>query len=456
MFKLKDIIKATNANVTGAASGIDIKSISTDSRTLRRGALFVALKGKKFNSLDFIKDAVRKGASSVMVDKSQICLQQIGVPVLAVNDTEQALGLIAALYRKRFNIPIIAVVGSNGKTTTKNMLGHALSNRFNVLKTEENLNNKIGVAKTLLRLRKGHEIGIIESGTNSPGEIEYAGRIIKPDIVVTTNIGRSHLQGLSTKAGVLKEKIAMVECLEKRGVWIRNCDDKFLMKRNYKNIEIVDFGIANKAAKYRAEDIRHKGQGMEFRVGKDIFYIPLLGTHNVYNSLAAIAAASLFTDTDTIRKALFSFKAVSMRMQVQDCGRFKIINDAYNANPDSFRCAVSALREFKTAGKRIFVAADMLELGNQSERLHFLAGKFLARSRAADILAAFGQYAPALTRGAVSAGMKKTNVKAFKDKKDIIGFLKKTIKDGDTMLVKGSRGMKMEEIINCFITCSTR
>jgi UDP-N-acetylmuramoyl-tripeptide--D-alanyl-D-alanine ligase len=451
MFALKDIIKATGAKARGNDFQFDVKSISTDSRCTKKDGLFIALNGKNFMGADFIEDAVNKGAIAVMLDKTKKFPKNLSVPYLIVDDTQVALGVIAGMYRKRFRAPFIAVVGSNGKTTTKDMLAHILGENFNVLKTDENYNNKIGVAKTLLGF-KGHDMAIIESGTNMPGDIEYAAKIIRPDIVVTTNIGLSHLQGLKNTEGVLKEKIAMVECLEKSGVWIRNCDDNALMKKEYENIKTVDFGIKNKEASFRAEAIRSNDKGTRFCIEKKDFFVPVLGMHNVYNSLAAIAASSLFMDLNSIKKRLKSFKGTAMRMQVQDCNGFKIINDAYNANPDSFKCAVETLKEFKSAGKRIFVCADMLELGEEAENFHYLSGQFLAESNAADILVVFGKHAAAIARGALEAGMNKNSIKEFHDKKHISDFLKNTITDGDTVLVKGSRAMKMEETINCFTT----
>jgi UDP-N-acetylmuramoyl-tripeptide--D-alanyl-D-alanine ligase len=452
MFALKDIIKATNAKARGNDFQFDVKSISTDSRCMQKGGLFIALNGKNFTGADFIKDAVKKGATAVMLDKTKKFPKNLSVPALIVDDAQTALAAIAGMYRKRFRVPFIAVVGSNGKTTTKDMLAHIMGENFNVLKTDENCNNKIGVAKTLLRF-KGHDIAIIESGTSLPGEIKFSGKIIKPNIVITTNIGASHLQGLKNIEGVLKEKIAMVECLEKSGVWIRNCDDNALLKKEYQNIKTIDFGIKNKEASFRAESIKFTDKGTGFCIGKKDFFVPLLGMHNVYNSLAAIAASSLFMDLNCIKKRLASFKGASMRMQVHDCNGFRIINDAYNANPDSFKCAVETLKEFKSAGKRIFVCADMLELGREAENFHYLSGQFLAKSNAADILIVFGKHATAIARGALEAGMNKDCIKEFYDKKHISDFLKNTITDGDIVLVKGSRAMKMEETINCFTTC---
>jgi UDP-N-acetylmuramoyl-tripeptide--D-alanyl-D-alanine ligase len=453
MLELDDIIKTTNARVQGHRPGIRVKSISTDSRDIKKGSLFIALKGAHFDGKNFIGQAVDKGAAAIMINASNRGMKKEKIPLLYVQDTKQALSVVAQLHRERFDIPFITVVGSNGKTTTKDILSHILATCFDVLKTHANNNNGIGVAKTLLDLNK-QDVAVIECGTNSLGEIEHAAKTIKPDMAITTNIGLSHLAGLKTRSGIFKEKIAMVKNLKKKGIWIRNCDDKALFRKNYSGIKIVDFGIDNKAAHYRAVSIRHTGQGMEFRIKGKSFFLPLIGIHNIYNGLAAIAAASFFMSLDDIRKALLSFKAVPMRLQVQDCGTFLVIDDTYNANPDSFKCAVKALKDLYCQGRKIFVAADMFELGDQARELHYQSGLFLAKAGAADTLVVFGRYAKSLAYGALTGGMRKADINTCTDKKDIVRFLKRIIDKGDIVLVKGSRNMKMEDIIHCFTTYS--
>ena len=444
--KLKDIIKAVNAKVTGLNNDFNIDSISTDSRTIKKGELFIALNGKHFCGGDFISDAVKKGALAVVAEDSIRARKCIKVPLLVVENAEDALSLIAKAHRDTFHIPFICVVGSNGKTTTKDLLGHILKVKFKVLKTDGNYNNQIGIAKTLLRL-KDHDIAVIEAGTNSLGEIARSSRIIRPDIVITTNIGMSHLAGLKTVSGVLKEKIAMVESLPKGGVWIKNLDDKVLAPRNYKGIKTLGFAIENPSAQYRAESITYTDAGIKFFLGKKDFFIPLLGRHNIYNSLAAIAASSIFMEQELIQESLSSFSATPKRMQIYRCNNFKIINDTYNSNPDSLKSAISALKELGECGRNFFVCADMLELGKKSSALHSACGRFIARSGAVDRLILFGRYACDTGKGALNGGMKKNNIIEFKDKNKIVSFLKKQIAENDTVLVKGSRSMKMEEVV---------
>jgi UDP-N-acetylmuramoyl-tripeptide--D-alanyl-D-alanine ligase len=444
--KLTEIAKIIDADMKGNNCDIDIKSISTDSRTIKKGELFIALKGNSFCGSDFISNAVKKGASAIITDDISGPGKCVDVPLLFVKKSVDALSMIAKAHRDTFDIPFICIVGSNGKTTTKELLSHILASKFRVLKTEENYNNQIGVAKTLLRLKK-HDIAVIETGTNSPGEIAYNGKIINPDIVITLNIGRSHLAGLKTIQGVFREKIAMVKSLKKGGTWIRNCDDKALLKYNRKGIKTIDFAIKNKKTCYRAEDITCVNKGMEFTLkGKKVF-LPLLGAHNVYNCLAAIAAAAIFLNHDTIIKTLASFRPAPMRMQVSSCNNFIIINDAYNANPDSLESAVYTLKELHSLGRKMLVCADMLELGKRSGVIHQACGRFIAQSGAIDKLILFGQQAAYTCKGALEAGMKKRNIIKLKDKNDIVCFLKKHVSENDIVLVKGSRSMKMEEVV---------
>ena len=445
--KLTKIAAIANAKISGLEKDIDIKSISTDSRTVKKGELFIAIKGQSFNGGNFISDAVKKGALAVMVDDHSSESQSIDVPLLAVESAKHALILIAKAHRDKFRIPFICIVGSNGKTTTKDLLSHMLQAEFKVLKTEENHNNQIGVAKTLLRL-KDQDIAVIEAGTNSPGEIAYHSRIISPDIVITTNIGMSHLQGLKNRTGVFREKIAMVESLPKAGVWIKNLDDKMLSPVSYEGIKEIGFAIKNKDAEYRAEHISYKSDSTAFMLRGKKFYSPLLGTHNVYNALGAIAAAGLFMDQRLIQKSLSCFSPTPGRMEVFKCNGFKIINDTYNSNPASLKSAVSALKNIKGKGRKFFVCADMLELGKRSAAIHHSCGRFIAKSGTIDKLVLFGRHAGYTCKGALKGGMKKKDIIEFKDKSGIADFLKEQASEKDVVLVKGSRSMKMEEVVH--------
>ncbi|MFA5068548.1 MAG: UDP-N-acetylmuramoyl-tripeptide--D-alanyl-D-alanine ligase [Candidatus Omnitrophota bacterium] len=445
--KLSGIIKTINARLLGSGRDYIVSSFSTDSRTINPGEIFVALNGKNFQGRDFISDAVKKGAAAVITDSFPARYMPEDIPVLLVEKAEDALALIAKKHRQAVDIPLICVVGSNGKTTTKDLLSHILGMRYKVLKTEANYNNLIGVSKTLLNL-KDHDIAVVEAGTNSPGEISLSGGIIKPDIVITTNIGMSHLKGLKTLSGVLEEKIAMVEALPKSGVWVKNLDDKMLRMVKYKGIKEIGFAIKSKEAGFRAENIRLRSNGTGFCLSGEDFFLPLIGVHNVYNGMAAIAVSSLFMGRDLIREAMLSFRASPGRMQVIVCRGFRLINDTYNANPTSLMCAVSALNSHGRQGRNYIVCADMLELGSKADKLHYACGKFIAKSKTADTLILFGRHISNMAKGAFDGGMKRSDIKIFKDKGEITVFLKGRIAKGDSVLIKGSRSMRMEEIVD--------
>ncbi len=451
MFTIKDIIRITSAENIYCDTSVKIDAISTDSRSIKKNELFLALKGEKSDGAKFIGEAVKRGAFAAVTEKQDEVSAQI--PVIRVENTLKALSDLAKAHRKKFHIPVIGVVGSNGKTATKDMLAFILGKKLTVLKTQDNLNNKIGVASTLLRLRN-EQIAVIEVGTSFIGEIEYNSAVLAPTVVITTNIGLAHLKGLRNREGVLREKMAMVKSLDKRGVWIRNCDDEMLLKENYEDIRIIDFGIKNKRADFKAENITQTAEGMEFFLNGKLIKLPLLGVHNVYNALAAITAASLFMDISKAGNVFAGFEGTSMRMEAVNCDGFTIINDTYNSNPISFECAVTSLKEYKSKGKKIICCADMHELGENSEKFHYDCGSFLAQAKAADFLIIFGDKALFIGKGAIDNGMDKNHIKVFTEKKDIQPFLRQILTKGDTVLIKGSRSMKMEEVVDCFTTYS--
>jgi UDP-N-acetylmuramoyl-tripeptide--D-alanyl-D-alanine ligase len=444
--KLTDIIKATRAEVFFFHSDIDVNSVSTDTRTIKNGDIFLALKGKNFSGSNFVCEAIKKGACAVITGNDKGSLINQGVPILIVSDTENALSLIAGMHRSRFAIPVIAVTGTNGKTTTKDVLSHILSKKFKVLKTHRNYNNNIGVAKTLLGLA-GHEIAVIEAGINSQGEMAGHAAVIKPDIVITTNIGSSHLSGLHSLSGILEEKMNMVKSLDSRGVWIKNIDNEPLRSAAYNGIKTMTFGIENDKAEFNAGGITYGENGMRFLLNGKFFSTPLIGRHNIYNCLACIAASSMFMGLDTISSALLSFSPAEMRMKLCDCGEFTILDDTYNSNPDSLKSAVTALGGFRPNRRKLFVCADMLELGGHSEKLHYECGKFIAQSGFVDMLILYGENVKSLAKGAADWGMDKNCIVRFDSKNETADFLRSCIRRHDCVLLKGSRSMRLESVI---------
>jgi UDP-N-acetylmuramoyl-tripeptide--D-alanyl-D-alanine ligase len=452
-FTLKEIAKIVSSEPFSFKEDRQIEGISTDTRKINKGELFIALNGNNFRGADFVYEAAKKGAAGVVIGRKEKV--ETGLPIIKVDDTTKALGDIARAYRELFDIPVIAVTGSNGKTTTKDMIAHILASHYKILKTEATENNQIGVPLTLLKL-KDQQIAVFEIGTNSPGEIAYHCSILRPTVALITNIGPSHLKGLKDIPSVLKEKFALVESLGGNGIWIKNLDDPMLTRLNYRNTKIIDYSIKNEKASFYASNIKFMKDEIGFIVNSRYkFNLRMLGVHNVYNALAAIAVSSLYVDMEDMREALFTFKGPRMRMEVLNLDGFTIINDSYNSNPISFKSAVSVLSRYPAAGRKILVVADMLELGEDAEELHYECGKFLADNNI-DILVTYGGLSETIAKAARDSGMDKERIAIFKEKNPLIDFLQHLIKKEDVILIKGSRRMGMEEVADCFTTCSIR
>ncbi|MFC1807193.1 UDP-N-acetylmuramoyl-tripeptide--D-alanyl-D-alanine ligase [Candidatus Omnitrophota bacterium] len=465
MFTLHEITKIVCGGCDIADSSKILSGVSTDSRTIKEGELFIALKGDSFDGSKFVMEAHNKGAIAAIVEGDDSF--DSNLPILRVEDSRRALGSIAKAHREKFDIPIIAITGSNGKTTVKDLIAHILSIKFNVLKTANNENNQIGVPRTLLMLNKDHDVAVIEIGASEPGEVRYNADIAKPDIALITNVGPSHLDGLKDIRGVLEEKISLVESIDRDCAWIKNYDDELLSEKNYDSLRVIRYGIANNDVDLKASDIRYDNGGTEFklRVTKKTeersqiyetynIQTSLLGIGNVYNLLSAIAASSLFMDVGDIVETIRNFKPPKMRMEVMDVDGFMIINDAYNSNPLSLRYALDFFRDLSCRGNKIFVCGDMLELGQGSESLHYDLGKMVSEC-GIDYLITHGERSLIFGRGALDAGMREDRVKSFMHKNKLKTFLSSIAKREDAILIKGSRSMKMEEVIDCFITYST-
>lgn len=452
MFTLEEITKATEGELINADGRIIIKGISTDSRAISAGELFIALKGKRFDGHRFLEDAFRKGAQGAVVSKDTISVDK--KLLIRVKNTKRAFGDIASAYRCKLSIPIVGITGSNGKTTTKDMVAHILSKRYKVLKTPDTENNQVGVPATLLSI-KDESYAVIEMGTNIPGEINYLAQIVRPYIGLITNIGPSHLEGLKNLENILYEKSKLFNHLEAGGYAIINRDDPLLLSLKI-NSKKLTFGITNKKCDYYADRITNQKTSMQFVLNKRYkFTLPAFGMHNVYNALAAISVCSaLGLDIEVCQEAFMDFTLTKMRFNIYRHGDINIINDAYNSNPQSMKAAVDALVALETNGRKIVAVADMLELGKDKNRLHYEAGGIIAKS-SIDILITVGNLSTNMAEGAKENGMDSDKVRSFPNCQDAAEFLLGISKTGDTILVKGSRAMRMEEFIRCFITSYT-
>ena len=431
-----------------------IAGVSIDSRTIKAGELFIAIRGDQFDGHNFISKAIEMGAVGIIVERrwaeaNVTMMVSIHIPRLTVENTILALGHLARLYRRKYAIPFIAVGGSNGKTTTKEMLKSVLSQKYNVLCSEGNLNNHIGVPQTLFRLKKKHEIAVIEIGTNHPGEIEYLCTILEPTHGMITNIGCEHLEFFGSIEGVAKAEGELFHWLAKHnGTSFVNMDDKHLVHLSKKSKKTVRYGFSSRSASIKGavKSFNANAQSL-LRVkprAKKSFDITVgaPGEHNAQNALAATAVGlALKVPYVNIQKALSSFHSADKRMQIQQTAKITILNDTYNANPDSTCAALATLHAMVSKGKKIAVLSDMLELGNRAEELHQQIGKALAQY-GVDILFTVGT----LSKYTYDAAFVETKAH-FENKNVLIEYLLHTLDEGDIVLVKGSREMKMEEVV---------
>lgn len=451
-----DIAKATGGKVVCGKAEAAASGVSTDSRTIAAGMVFFALRGPNFDGREFVRDAALKGAAGAVTDGVPADVSGLpdGFVVIAVKDERDALGDLAAYRRRSFSGPVVAVSGSSGKTTTKEMIAAILGRTRPVLKTEGNKNNLIGLPLTLMRLDNTYEAAVVELGISEEWEMPRLARICSPDAAVITNIGRGHFETFGSLEAVARAKTALFDSLGPEGFRIVNLDDPWL--RGWAQgigprSRVVTFGRA-KEADVRvmrcsaAEDMSFieavfdvRGEAVEVRLSA-------AGVFNAMNGAAAIAAALPFgVSMDDMAKGLASFVPVSGRMEVLRAGAVVILNDTYNANPESMAVALDTLSSF--TGRKVAVLGDMLELGGASDAAHEEAGRLAAKA-GVDILVAVGRWSKALSDGALEAGLKPGAVFSFQDKLEAQAGVPGLLRHGDTVLVKGSRAVGLEFIVD--------
>jgi UDP-N-acetylmuramoyl-tripeptide--D-alanyl-D-alanine ligase len=450
-----EILKATGGVPLRGGVGWSCRGISTDTRTLTAGNLFIALAGENFDGHDCLAQAAERGAAGFLIRTDaagKLATAPEELPAIGVPDTLRALGDIACDWRRRFPVPVIAITGSSGKTTTKEMVAAIAARTRNLLRTEGNLNNQIGLPLTLLRLHGRHELAIVEMGTNSPGEIATLAAIAGPDIGLITNIGPAHLEGLGSLTAIQEEKGSLFEMMAGRGTAIINHDDPAigLLAKRWRG-KRISFGLGPGAG-VTARGIEPAGpEGVRFQLVIDGIGIPVfltaLGEHNVMNALAAAAAAwSLGFDRQEIAAGLAAFRPVPGRTEIRRLGNgaFMII-DAYNANPDSVREAIKTLQGLRGNGDAVVILGDMLELGEQSEALHGEIGELLADAGIREIFLK-GSLTEALATGAMRQGFPAKRITFFEAPEEVVSSLQSRLKKDDWILIKGSRKMKMEKV----------
>jgi len=444
--------------ILGKMARLEIKGVSIDSRTIREAELFVAIKGDRFDGHDFVPEVIQRGAWGAMVERTALDdkFSVLGglKNILPVEDTLTALQEMAYNHRRQFTVPVVGITGSNGKTTTKEMLAGILQQQGPVLKNEGNLNNHIGVPLTLLRLNAGHKAAVVEMGMSAVGEINALARFVGPDIGVITNIGPAHLEFLKSMDLVAQAKGELFNHLKSDGTAILNADDQYFdtLKKKFGG-RVLSFGI-DKESDVRATDIRQEKTFTDFAIRSDGSSMKVrlraVGKHNVYNALAAAAAAlAMGMSLDAVKYGLDDFVPTAMRSEIRQIQGRTVLADCYNANPASMEAALSTLVSLKSGKKAIAVLGDMLELGTIALDAHRAIGATAARL-GIDLVITVGPLAKHIGEGAIDAGMPKDRVLEAGSQAEAAVLLKQLSRPGDAVLIKGSRGMKMEKILEAF------
>ncbi len=449
MFSVKDILTATGGVLSSGSMSSRFRGVSIDTRTLAEAELFVAIEGKKFDGHDFVLEAVKRGAKGIVYSNvAKVSSFQKGVTYIKVAETTAAFGAIARFHRRKFDIPIISVTGSSGKTTTKEMIAWVLSAKFNVLKNIGTQNNLIGVPLTLLNIRSQHDICVIEMGTNRVGEIKQLSQIAEPNVGVITNIGPAHLEFLEDLKGVYKEKVELVKHLKNPGIAILNKSDIILGKLSrIRSKPIFFFGINNECD-FKATEITYKPHSILF-IFNGVHQVEVKHTalHNVSNALAAIGCGLVFgLDFEMIKKKIETFDSPDMRLKEIKLKTCVVFDDSYNSNPQSLKQAIDCLCRQSSSGRKILVIGDMLELGKKSIEFHAYFGRYVSR-KGIDMLVTMGNFSKETSESAKKSGMNTAAVFHFANCQQVADFLSSTIKEGDVLLVKGSRAMEMEKIV---------
>lgn len=446
MLKISEILKATKGEISGNFLDFSITGISIDSRNIKKGELFIAIKGNNFDGHDFIKEAIDKGASAIIFDNPSKIEYLSDISFIKVNDTKIALGEIAKYYRSLFNCRTIAVTGSNGKTTVKELTAFLLAKKYKVVKAKDSYNNDIGVPLTIFQLAKDTQFLILEMEMNQLGGIKALCEIANPDIGIITNIGDTHLEFLKDRKGVAKEKSELLEYLTPKGIAILNNDDPIIkeMSKNF-SLQKIYFGIKNKNCEIFATPLElNKDKTKILLLDKIEIELPLIGIHNVYNFLASLGVIKALNLDIYEFLDIKNFQPPPLRTHIYQIKNITIILDCYNANPSSMENILDTLKTIFKKERKIGILGDMKELGEKSEEFHYQLGE-----RAGEILDKlffYGDYGEAVKKGFLSKKRKEEDFYYFSSKERLVKKLIEILKEGDIILIKGSRALKMEEI----------
>jgi len=442
---LNEVLEATAGKVIVEGKK-DFNKICIDTRKIEANNIYLAINGERFNGNKFVMDAFRKGASIAIVDEVLFDIEELkGLEtVIKVENSEKALLDLASFYRKKLGLKVVGVTGSCGKTSTKDLIAAFLSDKYKVFKTKGNFNNQIGLPLMILELDSSYDVAVLEMGMSNLGEIDVLANCARPDIAVITNIGLSHIENLKTQDNILKAKSEIFNYFDESNTLIINGEDNYLLKIKNKCFEILRIGYNHEYDVY-AFNIILKEDKTSFTVKvkeeKFNFEIPMAGKHNVLNSMLAIAVAmKLNVSFSEMEKGIKNLEATSMRLQVIKKENFTIINDCYNASPDSMKSSIDVLNSYKD-GRKIAILGTMNELGDESINAHIDVG-YYAKEKV-DLLIAIGEY-----KDCYKKGYTLDNIITFENKEGFISNLNKIIEKNDVILVKASRGMKFEEIVS--------
>ncbi|WNF23190.1 UDP-N-acetylmuramoyl-tripeptide--D-alanyl-D-alanine ligase [Mesobacillus jeotgali] len=450
---LSEIAQMAGAlNDVSEFADVEVKGVSIDTRKIEAGNLFVPFKGARTDGHKFVADVIKNGGASAALWQKDVPNPPEGLPIIIVEDTTIALQELSRSYRNSLDIKVVGITGSNGKTTTKDMTANLLAQKYKVQKTEGNFNNHLGLPLTLLRLREDTEVAVLEMGMSSKGEIEFLTKLGRPDAVIITNIGESHLLDLGSREAIADAKLEIIDGLQENGLIIFHGDEPLLQERlkDYKgNGELKTFGASPDNYLYPLS-IEPMENGNKFKTNlvDETFYLPVLGNHNILNALAAMLAAEfLGVPFEKMNDGFAGLKLTNMRMELSEGAHGeKIINDAYNASPTSMNAAIDLVANLSGYSRKILVLGDMLELGPLEEEYHYKVGTSLEPGKI-DYVFTFGKLSESIAKGAKEV-LGDDRAFAFQDKQQLSNELKKYVTDETIVLVKASRGMALEEVVH--------
>lgn len=444
---VKDIIRATGGELLFGDENTEIKDICINSREAKPGDLFVPIIGEKVDAHRFIENALEVCAATLTSEHNQNVLSD--KPYIKVNNTVKALQDIGVYIRNRFDIPIVGITGSVGKTTTREMVATALNANKAVYQTDKNFNSQVGVPITLSRMNENAEIAVLEMGMSEPGQMDILSGIVKPDICVVTMIGVAHIEFLKTKENIRDEKLSIVHHMNPEGVLFLNGDDKMLAEvRDKLSVKTLYYGTSEEC-EYRAENIRIINYRYAYDYVHDNTRIPVvinaLGKHNVINSLIGLAITDYMgLDVKKAAESFAHFEGMRQKL-IQVPESYTIIDDTYNASPDSMKAAIEVLHELESQGKKFIVLGDMFELGENEKKFHYEVGEYLA-DKSIDELIVIGDLAQNIAQ-ALKDKNSSITIRSFKDKEEIAFYLKSDMTSNDIVLLKASNGMKLYDLV---------